>query len=147
MLGLRLAQTFRCSIKQSQFKIGSLSPLKRLNSSISNFNDPDAKKPTLAIDAYAKSKRLNRPVSPNLFIYQPQLTWVMSGFHRATGGAIAVLFYLSAMSYAVLPMESALLVQYVHSYPGALIFLGKVAIGFPLFFHSFNGVRHLVLSN
>jgi len=30
------------------------------------------------------SKALNRPVSPHLNIYQPQLTWVLSGAYRVS---------------------------------------------------------------
>lgn len=32
-------------------------------------------------------QRNRRPTSPHLDIYEPQLTWVMSGLHRATGCA------------------------------------------------------------
>jgi succinate dehydrogenase (ubiquinone) cytochrome b560 subunit len=35
-------------------------------------------------------QRKNRPIAPHLSIYQPQLTWYMSAFHRFTGGAVAV---------------------------------------------------------
>lgn len=35
-------------------------------------------------------QRKHRPIAPHLTIYQPQLTWYMSLFHRATGGALAV---------------------------------------------------------
>ena len=40
-----------------------------------------------ASSAAAKSQR---PVSPHLQIYQPQLTWLMSGLHRITGAGLAV---------------------------------------------------------
>jgi succinate dehydrogenase/fumarate reductase cytochrome b subunit len=53
-------------------------------------------------------------------------------------------FYFTAVSYAVLPVDTGALVAYVHSYPGGLLFLAKVALGFPIFFHSINGIRHLV---
>jgi hypothetical protein len=59
----------------------------RLASS-TNFSDPDASKPTLDIDPFKKSARLNRPMSPHLTIYEPQLTWLLSGFHRITGFAV-----------------------------------------------------------
>jgi succinate dehydrogenase (ubiquinone) cytochrome b560 subunit len=48
----------------------------------------DASKPTLDIDPFAKSKRLNRPNAPHLTIYQPQITWVLSAMHRITGFAV-----------------------------------------------------------
>ena len=109
-----------------------------------NFADPDASKPTLEIDSFAKAKRLNRPTSPDLSIYQPQLTWVMSGSFRALAAAISGAFYLTAMGFAVLPIDVGMIVDYVHSFPGAVVYLGKVLIGAPFFFHCYNGFRHLV---
>lgn len=37
----------------------------------------------------ATAAKAQRPVSPHLKIYQPQLTWVMSIAHRATGAGLA----------------------------------------------------------
>ena len=37
---------------------------------------------------YLRAQRKLRPVSPHLTIYQPQLTWYMSSFHRITGAAV-----------------------------------------------------------
>lgn len=48
------------------------------------------------------------------------------------------------MAFAVLPMESSALVTAVHSQPLIFLILAKMAIGAPLFYHSFNGIRHLV---
>jgi succinate dehydrogenase (ubiquinone) cytochrome b560 subunit len=50
-----------------------------------NISDPDAKKPTLEIDAFGKSQRLKRPIAPHLTIYQPQMTWLLSASHRILG--------------------------------------------------------------
>jgi len=36
-----------------------------------------------------KNARLNRPMSPHLAIYQPQLTTILSITHRATGVALS----------------------------------------------------------
>lgn len=36
-----------------------------------------------------KNARLNRPMSPHLTIYQPQLTTILSITHRATGVALS----------------------------------------------------------
>jgi succinate dehydrogenase (ubiquinone) cytochrome b560 subunit len=35
-----------------------------------------------------RQQRKVRPVSPHLTIYQPQITWYLSGAHRVTGAAI-----------------------------------------------------------
>ncbi|KAI8619143.1 hypothetical protein BC830DRAFT_1105501, partial [Chytriomyces sp. MP71] len=46
--------------------------------------------PTLELDAFKRSQAFKRPISPHLFIYQPQLTWGLSLFHRVTGGILGV---------------------------------------------------------
>ena len=48
------------------------------------------------------------------------------------------------MGYAIIPVDTTALVAYVHSYPAIALFLAKFVLGVPIFFHSFNGVRHLV---
>lgn len=35
-----------------------------------------------------RQQRKVRPVSPHLSIYQPQITWYLSGAHRVTGAAV-----------------------------------------------------------
>ncbi|ODV91022.1 hypothetical protein CANCADRAFT_31811 [Tortispora caseinolytica NRRL Y-17796] len=94
-------------------------------------------------------QRLNRPISPDLAIYQPQITWVLSGAHRITGVALGVGFYLYLIGAAVGPavgltVDSASLSSLVASLPVAVKFLGKFLISLPLTFHSFNGIRHLI---
>ncbi|KAI9015166.1 hypothetical protein BC832DRAFT_589619 [Gaertneriomyces semiglobifer] len=110
---------------------------------VNNFNDPDAAKPTLEIDSTAKSERLGRPGSPHLLIYQPQLTWYMSGLHRFTGAAIGTLVYGGAIAYALVPFNSAEVISYVHSFPVAALIAAKVIIATPTVYHCLNGLRHL----
>lgn len=45
-----------------------------------------------------KNLRLNRPLSPHLTIYQPQLTTILSIFHRITGVAVTGYFTFVAAS-------------------------------------------------
>jgi hypothetical protein len=99
MLGLRAASS---KLTFNLVKNAIPKPAIRFNSS-TNFNDPESRKPTLEIDSFAKSKRLNRPISPHLFIYQPQLTWVLSGLNRATGGAIAACKFELIQCFILLP--------------------------------------------
>ncbi|KAG0220524.1 cytochrome b subunit of succinate dehydrogenase, Sdh3p [Mortierella sp. GBA43] len=82
-------------------------------------------------------------------IYQPQLTWYMSGFHRFTGGAVAAGFYAGAIAYAVGPMiglgfDTATVTSTLATVPVAAKVAGKFIVAFPFTFHSFNGVRHLL---
>ena len=37
-----------------------------------------------AVSPLERSRALNRPLSPDLVIDQPQLTWVLSGFYRVS---------------------------------------------------------------
>ncbi len=95
-----------------------------------------------------------RPLSPHLTIYQPQLTSLMSIGHRLTGAALAALLYAGAAYYAVAPAGAVSIEQLVEAVAAlarsgdglveASLYGAKVALGLPFFFHSFNGIRHLV---
>ncbi|KAF9159237.1 cytochrome b subunit of succinate dehydrogenase, Sdh3p [Actinomortierella ambigua] len=90
-------------------------------------------------------QRKNRPLSPHITHYQPQLTWVMSGFHRFTGGALAAGFYAGAIGYAAgIPLDSATIVSTVAMVPVAVKIPVKLLIAYPFTFHVFNGMRHLL---
>ncbi|KAI8799498.1 hypothetical protein BJ742DRAFT_845707 [Cladochytrium replicatum] len=101
-------------------------------------------RPTLDQDAFEKGRMFNRPVSPHLTIYQPQLTWLVSIFHRFTGGGIAALLYGTGIAYALAPFDTAVIASTVQSLPAAVVLLGKTAFTAPLVFHSVNGIRHLI---
>ncbi len=94
----------------------------------------------------ASSEKTNsqRPLSPHLQIYKPQMTSVLSILHRATGVALAIgtlmvvwwlvaaatgeQAYNTAMAFAVSPL-------------GQFMLLGWT---FALYYHLCNGVRHLI---
>ncbi len=86
----------------------------------------------------------NRPVSPHIQIYRPQLTSVLSILHRITGvalglGAILVTVGLSSMAYDREFFEAS--IQLLSGFWGRLfLFLWTLA----LFFHLCNGIRHLL---
>ncbi|GHJ89855.1 hypothetical protein NliqN6_6257 [Naganishia liquefaciens] len=98
--------------------------------------------------ALLNEQRLRRPNSPHLTIYQPQLTWYLSGLNRITGSALSGVLYLSAMAYLLHPVfpaiDSAHVISFVHDLPVWLKTSGKFIISLPFFFHSYNGIRHLV---
>jgi len=84
-----------------------------------------------------------RPLSPHLQIYQPQLTSVLSITHRATGLALAVgtvllLWWLLAAASSA--DAFALAQAFWYSWIGRLLLLGWT---WSLFFHLCNGIRHL----
>ncbi|KAL7751412.1 hypothetical protein RI367_003272 [Sorochytrium milnesiophthora] len=84
-----------------------------------------------------------RPLSPHITIYQPQLTWYLSGLHRATGVAPTVVLYGGGL-LSLVGFGSTELVNMAAALPYPLFAAGKFAVVFPAVFHSLNGVRHLV---
>ena len=86
----------------------------------------------------------NRPLSPHLQIYRPQLTAVLSILHRLTGVALApgtLLLVYWLVAAAAGPEAFATAQMLVGSIVGRLLLLGWT---FALFYHLCNGIRHLV---
>ena len=84
-----------------------------------------------------------RPLSPHLQIYKPQLTSVLSIFHRATGvvlsvGSIFLVWWLVAAATGDDAFAAAQ--GFWASWVGLLLLFGWT---FSLFFHLANGIRHL----
>lgn len=95
------------------------------------------------------AQRKNRPVSPHLTIYQPQITMILSSLHRITGVAMAGTFYALTCGYAATSLlgvsfDLGMLVSVFAGLPFAVKLAAKAAMAFPFAFHSFNGIRHLV---
>lgn len=87
---------------------------------------------------------MNRPLSPHLQIYKVQLSSTLSISHRFTGVALTLgIFALAAWVWAVTQDLQTLHVvqQHVRAWYGQLFLVGW---SFSLFYHLFNGLRHLV---
>ena len=85
----------------------------------------------------------NRPLSPHLQIYKPQLTSFLSICHRMTGIglAVGVLFLVCWLSSAATGPESfARIQEFNGSWLGRLLLFGWTLA---LFYHLCNGIRHL----
>jgi succinate dehydrogenase / fumarate reductase cytochrome b subunit len=85
----------------------------------------------------------NRPLSPHLQVYKPQLTSVLSILHRATGIALAVgTLLLVWWLVAAATGENAFadVQAFIGSWIGKLLLLGW---SFAIFYHMCNGIRHL----
>lgn len=85
----------------------------------------------------------DRPLSPHLQVYRPQITSVLSILHRATGIALAVgtlvlVYWLLAAAAG--PDSFAAAQGFVGSFIGQILLFGW---SFALFFHLCNGIRHL----
>jgi len=85
----------------------------------------------------------NRPLSPHLQVYRPQLTSMLSITHRATGIALAVgtlllIWWLVAAASG--PEAYATVQGFIGSIIGRLLLFGWT---WALFYHLGNGIRHL----
>ena len=85
----------------------------------------------------------NRPLSPHLQVYRPQITSILSITHRATGvglavGALGLAYWLNAAAYGAGAFDRAQAI--FSSLIGTILLIGFT---FALFFHLCNGVRHL----
>ncbi|KAI8819387.1 succinate dehydrogenase cytochrome b560 subunit [Fimicolochytrium jonesii] len=147
--GLRLAAT-RTASPISQLALAPLRSARVLSSTpvsratTGGVNDPDAGKPTLNVDSYARSIRLGRPRSPHLSIYKVQLSMALSALHRITGVGLSGAFVLGSAYYGLAPFASADVINFVQSLPAPVLIASKIIIAAPLVFHSLNGCRHLL---
>lgn len=84
-----------------------------------------------------------RPLSPHLQIYKPQISSVLSILHRITGAGLGIGLLLLAwwlIAAASGPDAFATVQGFIGSWLGRLILFGFT---WALFFHLLNGIRHL----
>ncbi|WP_342076653.1 succinate dehydrogenase, cytochrome b556 subunit [Yoonia sp. SS1-5] len=92
----------------------------------------------------ADVNRGNRPLSPHLTIYRPQLTSMTSIFVRITGNALvlaALLIVWWFVAAASGPEAFARANGFLTSWFGDLVLFGSVLA---LWYHSLGGIRHLI---
>ncbi len=85
----------------------------------------------------------NRPLSPHLQVYRPQLTSMLSITHRLTGVALAVGTFVLVwwlVAAAMGPEAYATVQGVISSVIGRLLLFGWTLA---LFYHLCNGIRHL----
>lgn len=99
-------------------------------------------------DYFKRNEALKRPVSPSVGILSrnPDSVWVLSFMHRATGFALTGGVSVAAISYLV---SSKTFPQIMDSVQGMslnpiLVTELKFLMAFPLTYHFFNGIRHLL---
>lgn len=86
---------------------------------------------------------MERPTSPHLTIYKPQISSVLSITHRFTGialyvGAIVLVWWLIVAAYY--PVHYVKWHHHATSWPGRILLLGWL---FSFYYHLANGIRHL----
>ena len=103
-------------------------------------------KDTLGVRRMARGsdgKLIERPLSPHLQIYRPQITSALSIFHRITGvglgvGTLLLVWWLAAASGSDADYSAA--AGFIGSPFGLLLLFGWTAA---LVYHFLNGIRHL----
>jgi succinate dehydrogenase / fumarate reductase cytochrome b subunit len=91
----------------------------------------------------AEVKRVERPLSPHLQIYRPQLTSITSILTRITGNALVVAVMLAVwwlLAAATSDEYFAIADAVVRSWFGKLVFLGSL---WAVWYHYLAGLRHL----
>ncbi len=86
----------------------------------------------------------NRPLSPHLQVYRPQITSTLSILHRLTGvvlafGTLLLTYWLVAAASGPEAFDTAQ--GLIGSFFGRLLLFGW---SFALFYHLCNGIRHLI---
>lgn len=91
----------------------------------------------------ADVNRGNRPLSPHIGIYKPQITSIVSILHRITGIAMT-LFLVLFVWWLIAASTSTAYFIFVdgifHSWIGLLVLAGTL---WAFWFHFLNGIRHL----
>ena len=85
----------------------------------------------------------NRPLSPHLQIYKPQLTSVLSISHRMTGFALSIIILLSPVIIYFLTKSADTHQVVISLLQNSFIKLIFSLALFGLIYHLCNGIRHL----
>src|SRR5260370_9916764 len=98
----------------------------------------------MSLPELLQMRSADRPLSPHLQIYRPQLTSVLSILHRAAGialsaGTILLVWWLVAAASGSEAYDRV--AAFLGSWLGLLLLFGWTA---SLFYHLCNGIRHLV---
>nr|YP_009775872.1 succinate dehydrogenase subunit 3 [Bartramia patens]QJA16098.1 succinate dehydrogenase subunit 3 [Bartramia patens] len=93
--------------------------------------------------------KINRPLSPHLTIYKPQLTSTLSIFHRISGAFLAIMVFSSILFLKIgdLNLTSYYLYWYAFFFLFYFYWLISSVVNFSLLvlcYHMSNGIRHLL---
>lgn len=97
----------------------------------------------LTIGHKSDGKLVQRPMSPHLQVYRPQMTSILSIMNRVTGiistvGTVMLVWWLAALAYG--PDAYGTVTGFMGSPIGLFMLFGWTAA---LMYHFFGGLRHL----
>nr|YP_009745571.1 succinate dehydrogenase subunit 3 [Andreaea wangiana]AHG59026.1 succinate dehydrogenase subunit 3 [Andreaea rothii]QIH30015.1 succinate dehydrogenase subunit 3 [Andreaea wangiana] len=93
--------------------------------------------------------KINRPLSPHLTIYKPQLTSTFSIFHRISGAFSATMIFFSILSLKIGDLNLTSYYFYRYAFFSTFYFHWLIlsVVNFTLLalcYHMSNGIRHLL---
>ncbi|CAG9858769.1 unnamed protein product [Phyllotreta striolata] len=91
-----------------------------------------------------RNMKLKRPQSPHLTIYKPQLTAILSISHRATGMVLAAYTVGLGLAGIVAPEAVPNYIDCLHDVSPTIVQFIKFSLAFPMCYHFWNGIRHLI---
>jgi succinate dehydrogenase / fumarate reductase cytochrome b subunit len=94
----------------------------------------------------------NRPISPHLTIYKPQISSVLSIYHRMTGlllvATLSMFLFMTKVATLHVRIYS---LYYISYYVNSLSHWIMISLLFGLlitfYYHFYNGIRHLIWDN
>ena len=84
-----------------------------------------------------------RPLSPHLQIYRPQLTSVLSVLHRLSGLLLSACSAVLSLWLISLALGEVAYLRFMSFAQGWLGLSFLILVVFCLYYHLFNGIRHL----
>eukprot|EP00049_Salpingoeca_infusionum_P017335 m.352596 g.352596 ORF g.352596 m.352596 type:complete len:224 (-) comp16556_c0_seq1:393-1064(-) len=95
-------------------------------------------------DFFKKNQNMQRPTSPFLFTYSYPPPAILSISHRGTGLALTMFTLASGIALAFNPLSFYLDAIQAMNLSSTTFIATKFTLAFPLAYHTFNGIRHLV---
>ncbi|XP_064471895.1 succinate dehydrogenase cytochrome b560 subunit, mitochondrial-like [Ornithodoros turicata] len=97
----------------------------------------------LGQEFFEKNSKLQRPLSPHLTIYAPQLTSMLSITHRFTGCGLAIFVYGLGIGPLLASQQFPYYMEAMAGISPAVTMPIKLVLATSLSFHLVNGIRHL----
>ena len=85
----------------------------------------------------------DRPLSPHLTVYKPQITSVLSIFHRITGAGLAVSTTLVVFWLVSIAMGKSTFIGFNNFLNNSIVTIVLVSSLWALWYHFCTGLRHL----
>ena len=85
----------------------------------------------------------DRPLSPHLTVYKPQITSVLSIFHRITGAGLAVSTTLVVFWIVSIAMGKSTFIGFNNFLNNSIVTIVLVSSLWALWYHFCTGLRHL----